>query len=270
MASPKLASDPRRVGIVHVHSDYSHDGHDPLERLREVCIERGIGFVGLTDHAEDFDAGVFLRYQEHCARLSDDTVRLFPGLEFRFAGFPGLHLLALGLREWIAPTTPREFIESTPDIASLTMVAHPLLVRYHIPPEVANGIDMIEVWNAAYNTRYLPDPKAIMLLHGVRDHRPEVMGVAGLDQHDSRNDREVRVILHDALGDCLSSMRAGRFLNVGRTMSFDPTVPWSGRRLLFLRRARFILDGVERTQEWSATRWARRGTGRDRRLDRSQ
>lgn len=260
MVSPKLASDPRRVGIVHVHSDYSHDGHDPLERLREVCIERGIGFVGLTDHAEDFDADLFLRYREHCARLSDETVRLCPGLEFRFAGFPGLHLLAFGLRQWIAPSTPGEFMECAADVVALTMVAHPLLTRYRIPNEVADGIDSIEVWNAAYNTRYLPDPKAMGLLHRVRKHRPGVVGVAGLDQHDSRNDREVRVILTDSDEDALTLIRTGRFRNVGRTMSFDPAVTWSGPRLLALRLARLLFDSVERTQEWLATRWRRRGT----------
>ena len=51
-----LLNSSTRPGIVHVHSDYSHDGHDSLEHLHAVCAKRGIGFVGLTDHAEDFAA----------------------------------------------------------------------------------------------------------------------------------------------------------------------------------------------------------------------
>ena len=97
------------TGIVHVHSDYSHDGRDSLEELQAFASARGITFVGLTEHAEDFDAARFDQYREHCGRASADGVRLIPGLEFRFEGFPGLHLLALGLRAWIEPRTPQNF-----------------------------------------------------------------------------------------------------------------------------------------------------------------
>ena len=45
-------SAPGCVGVVHVHSDYSADGRDSLEQLRAFALERGIAFIGLTDHAE--------------------------------------------------------------------------------------------------------------------------------------------------------------------------------------------------------------------------
>src|SRR5690349_8425792 len=99
------------AGVIHMHSDYSHDGRDSLEQLRDVCLERGIRFVGMTDHAEDLDPEVFGEYVRNCEALSDDQVLFVPGLEYRFAGLKGLHLLAVGLREWISPRTPAEFIE---------------------------------------------------------------------------------------------------------------------------------------------------------------
>ena len=246
-----------RVGIVHVHSDYSHDGRDSLEELRAACEGRGIGFVGMTDHAEDFDEATFDRYLEHCDRLSDGVVRIFAGLEFRFVGFPGLHLLSFGLARWITPTTPAEFVALATEAAEFTMLAHPLLCRYEIPRVVDEGIDAIEVWNASYNTRYLPDPRAIDLLHTVRRRRPEVVGVAGLDQHDNRNDREARVVLRASEADQLAALKAGRFTNRGRTMSFDPSVDWGPGHLISLRLFRMIYDRVERTQEWIGKRWRR-------------
>jgi hypothetical protein len=239
----------RRVGGVHVHSDYSHDGHDSLERLRELALARGMGFVGLTDHAEDFTAERFSRYVAHCASLSDDRVTLIPGLEFRFQGYRGLHLLAFGLGAWIEPRTPAEFMTVARTAARWTMLAHPVLCHYEVPDEVRDGVDAIEVWNASYNTRYLPDPQAIRLLHEWRQRRPAVVGVAGLDQHDGANDRRTRVSIAAEETDPLEALRAGRFVNHGRTMTFAADVPWSPMMLAGLTAARAVYDRIERAQE---------------------
>jgi hypothetical protein len=248
MASRPL-TDPARTGIIHVHSDYSHDGCDTLEHLGEVSHERGIGFIGLTDHAEDFNRARYEVYRSRCGAYRRPGVRLVPGLEFRFAGFPGLHLLALDLREWIEPATPSEFLALARGRAGFTIVAHPVLPDYRIPPEVVAGIDAIEVWNAAYNTRYFPDFRAIRLLRRARRERPGLVGTAGLDQHDCRNDRETRVILDRPSEDPIAELKAGRFRNRGRTMGFDPAVGWSPLRLAALSSARWVFDGVERLQE---------------------
>lgn len=248
MAPGPLAGSAR-TGAIHMHSDYSHDGRDTLERLREVALERGIGFVGMTDHAEDFDRDRYLEYQARCRGLSDAAVRIIAGLEFRFGGFPGLHLLALDLREWIEPHTPAEFVSLTRGNAGFTIVAHPVLPDYVIPPEVLDGIDALEVWNAAYNTRFFPDFKAIRLLHQARRSRPSLVGTAGLDQHDSRNDRETRVVLDAESANPIAELKAGRFRNRGRTMGFDSAVSWSPLRIAALSGARWVFDRAERVQE---------------------
>jgi predicted metal-dependent phosphoesterase TrpH len=245
-----------RVGAIHVHSDYSHDGRDSLERLREFALERGIAFVGLTDHAEDFEPRRFDDYVRHCRANSDARVSVIPGLEYRFDGFPGMHLLALGLSHWMAPRTPEEFIVQARRTATLTIAAHPVLARYRLPDAVAAGIDAIEIWNASYNTRYLPDPRAMHLLRALRRARPELVGTAGLDQHDSRNDRATRVVVETADGDPLAAVKAGRFTNVGRTMSFGPTVDWHPAVLGLLSVVRWGFDRAERWQERVARRRA--------------
>ncbi len=193
-------------------------------------------------------------------RCRTESVRLIPGLEFRFAGYPGLHLLALGLRKWITPETPGEFVAACREAAGFTIMAHPLLADYLLPLEVARGIDAIEVWNASYNLRYLPDPRAIELLHRVQRERPEMVGVAGLDQHDSRNDRGTRVVLtHPKAPDPLVELKAGRFHNRGLTMSFGSRVPMGAVRLGLLRTGRRLLDWADRAQDRMAG-W-RRGAG---------
>jgi hypothetical protein len=238
------------LGIVHVHSDYSHDGRDTLRGLAEFAAVRDIRFIGLTDHAEDFSAARWDEYVGACRAASSDAVQLIPGLEFRFAGFRGLHLLAFGLARWIEPTTPNEFITLAAPASRLTAVAHPILAGYDIPAAVREGVDAVEVWNATYNTRYLPDPRAFRLLHEIQRVRPGVVGFAGLDQHDSRNDREIRVEVRAAdAGDPLGALRGGRFQNRGRTMRFDATTGVDGARLKLLSVARWCFDRVERVQD---------------------
>ena len=232
-----------RAGAVHVHSTYSHDGRDTLEQLAGFAAARGIRFIGLTDHAEDLDAARFAQFHDHCRAASHHPAQLIPGLEFRFAGFPGLHLLALGLNRWIDPRTPGEFVRLAASAAGFTIVAHPRLSAYDVPDEVANAIDAVEVWNAAYDTRYLPDPRALRLLERIRRRRPEVVGTAGLDQHDSRNDRETRVVLTgDRVDDPLAELRAGRFVNVGRTMRFAARGAFGAGGLALLQGLRVGLD----------------------------
>jgi len=232
-------------GAIHMHSDYSHDGHDSLEQLREVCLERHIRFVGITDHAEDLDAEVFGEYLKHCDELSDSHFRFIPGLEYRFAGLKGLHLLAIGLREWIEPRTPEEFLDQASRAARFTVLAHPVLAKYQIPDVVLERIDAIEVWNANYNTRYLPDPRSIALVHKLREHRPELVATVGLDQHDSSNDRELRTVITGTdFYDPVAALRAGRFTCVGRIMSFDSHATLTPGRSRWLSIARPALDTV--------------------------
>jgi hypothetical protein len=238
------------AGAIHMHSDYSHDGLDSLEAMREMCLVRGIHFVGLTDHAEDFVPELFGEYVQHCAAVSDEQVRFIPGLEFRFPGLRGVHLLALGLRTWIAPHSAEEFFELTRTEAQLTLLAHPMLARYNIPQIVLDHIDGIEVWNANYNTRYLPDPQAMRLCHDLSRIRPGVVATAGLDQHDGSNDRELRVILQDpSAAEPLLEIKSGRFSNSGRTMQFDSRASLSPGRMRLLKTARWAFDVCERTQD---------------------
>ena len=238
------------AGAIHMHSDYSHDGHDSLEMLREACVARNIRWVGMTDHAEDLDPEVFNEYRAHCIALSDDILTFIPGLEYRFAAFRGVHLFAIGLNEWIQPSTFEEFFEQTQRAARFTVLAHPVLCRYTIPQIVLDRIDAIEIWNTNYNTRYLADPRAIELYHELHERRPEVVATVGLDQHDSRNDRGVRTLISaEDLADPAAALKAGRFTTVGRNASFDSRASLSASAMRQLRAKRFALDAANRVHD---------------------
>jgi hypothetical protein len=167
-----------------------------------------------------------------------------------------MHLLALGLTSWIAPERPEEFVPLARGAGAFTIVAHPVLPRYRIPPAVLEGIDAIEVWNAAYNTRFLPDPRAMRILRRLRRRRPHVVATAGLDQHDASNDRGIRILLPEAVADPIGALRAGRYTNIGPTMRFDAAANLGLLRGAALAVIRPAYDLVERTQDY-VTRWLR-------------
>jgi hypothetical protein len=143
-------------------------------------------------------------------------------------------------------------------------MAHPVLAQYRLPHDVRAGIGAIEVWNASYNTRYLPDHRAIALFQSVKRERPDVVAIAGLDQHDGANDRRIRIVLTDASDNAapLGALRAGRFTNRGLTMSFGARATWSAPQLRALTAARAVLGAVEGTQERAVRAWRRRATRR--------
>jgi len=52
-ALPRLVDVADLRGDLHVHSDWSRDGHDGLERIAAAAAARGLAWVAVTDHAED-------------------------------------------------------------------------------------------------------------------------------------------------------------------------------------------------------------------------
>jgi hypothetical protein len=94
-------------------------------------------------------------------------------------------------------------------------------------------------------------------LYALRRTRPEVVGTAGLDQHDRRNDRQTRVVLHSNDGDVVDELKAGRFSNLGATLRLDSIASMPLTHFGALSVARLALNGIERVQERLARALAR-------------
>ncbi|MDQ2905376.1 MAG: DNA polymerase/3'-5' exonuclease PolX [Chloroflexota bacterium] len=48
---PTLVQESDLRGVLHVHSTWS-DGHNTIREMAEACIERGLAYLGLTDHSK--------------------------------------------------------------------------------------------------------------------------------------------------------------------------------------------------------------------------
>ena len=203
-------------GLFHVHSNYSSDGRLSLEELREECIKRGLRFMVVTDHAEDFSAGKIKQFIDHCQRISDSDFVIVPGLEFNIDKDHEVHLLVVGLDGLPCENGPEAILEKIREgkNSALAVVAHLSRSNHYIPPDYKRRINGIEVWNAAYDSRYLPDHKAIRLYADLRKVNNQLIGFGGLDLHDRSGFRELRISLTNSCHntrELLEDLKAGKF-----------------------------------------------------------
>jgi len=237
-------------GLFHVHSNHSFDGESSIEELVRFCRENRFAFVCVTDHADRMDDESVRRVVRDCDAHSLGDVKIIPGLEYAFPQDDGVHLLCVGIREPIREKRIASAVVEVRRRGGLAIVAHPSRNGYRIPEEIVSAIDGIEVWNAAYDSRYLPDTGSLALWKSVRERNPRVMAYTGLDMHGLRGYREVFLELQREVSACetdvIEELRQGRFLGKGRYISVGAsTLPPSGK-LLALRAGRYFLHQTDR------------------------
>ena len=176
--------------LLHAHSRYSYDGVRTVGELAEWGASRGLDFVFLTEHTNDFDDAKMKRLVAECDACSDRACRVIPGLEFSVQG--GFHLLGLNVRRFtplIELASAARFIREQGGIAIL---AHPARYGARWPQEEAIAqLDGIEAWNARYDGRFLPPGRLVE--HGLRQKCASGAGLlfGGQDLHDTTHHRVV-------------------------------------------------------------------------------
>jgi len=236
------------TGIIHVHSTFSRDGLCSIADLADFARKAGFRFVGLTDHAEDLSTEDLARFHQLCRRHSDEFVVMLPGLEFRCRD--GLHLLGLGVASPILSNDPIAVATHIRREGGLAILAHPSRSDYRCPPELWAVLDGIEVWNAAYDGRYVPPLPGFRVLQQAQRVNPFIFGFGGADFHGLQ--RPPGVVLQLALDGratvdhhmVLQRLRAGRFVVRGSYLGFDA---YGGPHLL----ARFPLWTFRKLYELS-------------------
>lgn len=219
-------------GVFHVHSNYSSDGKLSLEDLREECKKRGFQFMVVTDHAEDFSPDKVNKFIDNCEKISRKGFLAIPGLEFIIDKEREAHLLVAGLEKLTSQNGIGEILRRVleGENNSLVVLAHPSRSRYYIPSRYESKINGIEVWNSAYNTRYLPDHKAIRFLAYLKKKNPQLIGFGGLDLHDRSGFRGLRICTVDECQttlELLDNLKRGKFVIRGSYIGI-PSAPAYG------------------------------------------
>ena len=143
-------SGPTRLEVdLHVHSEASYDGHEPIELILEHAADIGLDAVVITDH-DTIEASVV-------------AAELAP--EYGLVGIPGVeistadgHLLGVGIDEMPETGRPmRETVAAVQDQGGVAVVPHPFQrTRHGVRKRRLKQVDpdAIETFNAWLFTGY--------------------------------------------------------------------------------------------------------------------
>jgi predicted metal-dependent phosphoesterase TrpH len=162
---------------LHVHTDYSHDGTDSVEKIIEGAVAKKLDGIALCDH--DTTEGV------HAARkyIADHHVELLiiPGIEVTTTKG---HLIALGIEEEIETgLSPEETIRIAREKkgAGVIIAPHPFHPFRH---SIGNlcielDVDALEIYNSRY---FFGAANEIARIKALRN---KITAVAGSDAHSA-------------------------------------------------------------------------------------
>lgn len=237
-------------GMVHVHSDCSYDGQHSLEALVQEAKQRRCRFLAMSEHSDTLNADRVTEFVMACCRVSSPECLVIPGIEFTCKD--KLHLLGFGAQEFIASDNPVEVSRFIHEKGGVAVVAHPRRYDYRIPPDLVPELDGIEVWNAGYDGRFVPDTNALSLLHDLRKRNPALLGFGGQDLHRIASHDYVCVSVDAAelsRTSVLEALRQGNFSIQGPLWTIDPKqeleAGWAA--LLSINRYLFDLGKTVRT-----------------------
>jgi len=160
---------------LHIHTNYSHDGRDTVEKIIESAIAQQLDGIAICDH--DTIAGSHAA-REYVAKHNQDLI-VIPGIEVTTAKG---HLLVLGLETGIAKGLS---VEETIRIArekereqrsTVVIIApHPFHPFRHSIGNVClhPGIDAVETYNSRY---FLGVANKIAHIKAVRNNITQVVG----------------------------------------------------------------------------------------------
>ncbi len=206
-------------GIIHVHSNYSYDGYHTISEIAEWGKKRGYSFICMSEHSETFDEKKMLNYVEECKNVSTSGLLIIPGIEFSCNN--GLHILGLGIKEFIHSSEPVEIVQFIKEQNGLIIIAHPSRYNYQIPLNLIGYVNGIEIWNAAYDGRFIPNPDSIALFRKI-DRRYAFFAYGGLDFHKISDNFNIEIIVFcNEIKNILLALQNGNFVMSNSYFTID-------------------------------------------------
>lgn len=211
---PPLVYAAVSVVELHVHSEYSYDGRDPVDLIVAQAEAVGVDALAITDH-DDFRAAAELKQLAPAAGIVP-----IPGMEVTSAVG---HVLALGITGPITPGLSLEAtLEAIADAGGISVIPHPFQrsrhgVAAHVDPASMAAADAIEV----YNSRLLTGRSNRRAARFAREHG--LAQTAGSDAHIAEMVGQAVTIV-DAPADDAASILAA--ISAGSTRVDGSRTPW--------------------------------------------
>jgi predicted metal-dependent phosphoesterase TrpH len=230
-------------GIIHIHSKFSYDGQHSLEQIAQFGREHGYSFLGITEHSDSFDKTNMSQLTNTCYSLSSAHLLIIPGIEFTCKD--NMHILGLGIQNYIESNECTEIIHFIHQQNGIAIIAHPSRYNYRIPSELARKANGIEVWNVAYDGRFIPNAKSLYLFKNLSRINSSLLAFGGNDLHTITNRRKVETILFSEQLDreeIIHALREGNFKISNSYFSLDSrTIQWLSLSQIYVLRHLYIL-----------------------------
>lgn len=210
-------------GIIHVHSNYSYDGQHSLEEIARHGMARGYGFVGMSEHSDTLTEEKMAQHVKDCEKATASGCLLIPGIEFTCEN--NLHLVGLGVQHYTDAKDPEKVSEFIRRQDGIAVFAHPRRYNYHIPANLTDVLHGIEVWNAGYDGRFVPNDLSLSLLKVLRRRNRELLAFGSQDLHHITDHSHVELVVSCVrLGqdEILGALREGHFVIQNRYFNLDP------------------------------------------------
>ena len=241
----------RKTGIIHVHSTLSYDGQHSLEEIADLARCRGYGFVGITEHSDTLNSEKVKELVQECERLSDHDLKLIPGIEFTCEN--NLHLIGLGVGEFANSKDPLWLAAFIRDSGGMSIIAHPSRYNYQIAESLTRVVNGIEVWNANYDGRFVPNDLSLKLWRERRRENQTLVATGGQDLHVITDHVHVTLAV-----DCeewssaavIKAIREGRFGISNTYCSVPPGDSMSKPKQMALAGARYAYVGAKKLRQW--------------------
>jgi predicted metal-dependent phosphoesterase TrpH len=178
-------------GLLHAHSQFSHDGEHSLEEIARFAKRKRYDFIGMTEHSDTFNAETMAKLVKGCAAMSDRDFLMIPGLEFTCED--DFHILGLGIESFKELKKPQEIIQFIHNQRGVAVIAHPRRYNYKIPQALLAEVDGIEVWSAVYDGRYVPNDQSLAFIKEFRRRNGSIIAFGGEDLHRITNLPKVEI-----------------------------------------------------------------------------
>jgi predicted ATP-grasp superfamily ATP-dependent carboligase len=215
-------------GALHVHTTLSSDGTLSLAQVECLLEKREFDFAMITEHSQDVNREAFSNLVSECRNRSGKSFLFIPGLEFDCA--KGLHILGIGIEEFIDKKDPAEIIKEIHSKGGLTILAHPSEETWEGALKLKDELDGIEIWNVGKDGKFLPSSNSIKLCEKLRGLNPQIKVFAGMDLHTEGGYYDASLSVRDGTIEKESILKAlaeGNFENRSRFFKAQafPNIP---------------------------------------------
>jgi hypothetical protein len=166
---------------VHVHSDWSYDGHIPLRELAQMFGKLGYDAVFMCEHDRGFTSERWHEYHSACVAASSAGALLVPGIEYG-DGEDRIHVPVWGDVPFLGEgRSAAEILRGARHHGGFSMLAHPARRNawQALDPDLLALAHGIEIWTRKWDG-WAPNRWAVD-----QARRAHLIQVVSLDLHNS-------------------------------------------------------------------------------------